>query len=69
MEKITLPVPETTGLGAYDGKILEFERAVGGFTLHTYEPEDFGDVLAASAERISHEMGSHRRYGFRNLAP
>lgn len=67
MEKITLPVPETNGLGAYDGKILEFERGPNGYFLHTYEPEDFGDILSASPQRVSHEMGSHRRYGFRNV--
>lgn len=66
MEKITLPIPETNGFGAYDGKILEFERGAGGFFLRTYEPGDFGDILSASPQRVSHEMGSHRRYGFRN---
>jgi hypothetical protein len=66
MEKITLPLPETIDVGAYDGKIIEFERRTDGYFLRTYEPDVFRDVLAASRRSVSHEMGSHRRYGFRN---
>lgn len=65
MEKITLPLPENYGFGAYDGKILEFRRAEVGFELATFELDEFEKVLTKAAEKSLHHMGSGRTYGYR----
>lgn len=65
MEKITLPFPEDFGFGAYDGKILEFRRAHGGFQINAFELEEFGRSLRRTRLRATHQMGSGRRYGYR----
>ncbi len=35
--KITLPFPEDYGIGAYDGKVIEFRRVPNGFALSAFE--------------------------------
>jgi hypothetical protein len=65
MEKITLPIPEEHGFGAYDGKILEFIRVAGGFGLMAYELDAFERSLRGSSGP-TYEMGSGRLYGFRD---
>jgi hypothetical protein len=65
MEKITLPIPEDHGFGAYDGKILEFVRVPGGFELGVYELDAFDRSLRGSSG-ATYEMGSGRLYGFRD---
>jgi hypothetical protein len=65
MEKITLPVPETYGYGAYDGKVLEFKRRTGGYKLVTHEFEEFMDLASQQANGITAEMDSGRLYGYR----
>lgn len=41
MEKLTLPIPEEHGYGAYDGKILTFERRNDTWFLEALEHDDF----------------------------
>ncbi len=62
MEKITLPIPETHGLDAYDGKVLVFASENGRFRISALEPDDFD---AAFKHRVAHvrAMDSGRRYG------
>ena len=62
MEKITLPVPETHGLDAYDGKVLVFAAENGRFRIWALEAEDFD---AAFKHRLAsvRSMDSGRRYG------
>ncbi|TXM64957.1 hypothetical protein FV226_25750 [Methylobacterium sp. WL12] len=63
MEKMTLPIPEQTGLDIYDGKVIVFQKGKGGFTIRLLEIEDFDRSFR---DRLvgTHIMGSGRRYGF-----
>lgn len=65
MEKITLPIPEEHGYGAYDGKVLEFTREREGYLLRTYEFEEFMDLSGRQVGGVTAQMGSGRLYGFR----
>jgi HKD family nuclease len=65
MEKITLPLPENYPFGAYDGKVLEFRRVVGGFEIDAFEQSDFRRLLQTSSRCAVNHMGSGRPYGYR----
>ena len=67
MEKITLPIPEQYGFGAYDGTIIEFERVENGFWIRTFEPNDYLLAHGQDSDLIIYRMGSGRPYGFRGL--
>jgi hypothetical protein len=67
MEKITMPIPEDYGFGAYDGTIIEFERVENGFRVRTFEPNDYLLAHRQDADLVTYRMGSGRPYGFRGL--
>jgi hypothetical protein len=67
MEKITMPIPEEHGFGAYDGTIIEFERVQNGFRIRTYEPNDYLLAHGQDDDLVTYHMGSGRPYGFRGL--
>lgn len=62
MEKLTLPLPEQYGYGAYDGKILTFELVDDEVKLDAFEHEDFFRIYGDSINSFQ-EMNSGRRYG------
>jgi hypothetical protein len=62
MEKLTLPIPEEHGYGAYDGKILIFERAGERVILECLEHEDFYRVYGKNIDSCE-GMQSGRLYG------
>ena len=62
MEKLTLPLPERFGYGAYDGKILTFEVVGDDVKLDAFEHEDFFRIFGGSINSV-HVMNSGRRYG------
>ncbi|MBM0169188.1 hypothetical protein [Altererythrobacter sp. C41] len=66
MEKLTLPFPEEYPFGTYSGKILEFTRQPGGFSIDAYELDDFEKLLRQSPRGVTLKMGSGRTYGYRN---
>jgi hypothetical protein len=66
MEKITLPIPEEHGFGAYDGTLIEFERVSGGFKIRTYEPNEYLFAFGRSDSFVLRRMDSGRPFGFRN---
>lgn len=65
MEKMTLPFPEDYSFGTYSGKILEFTRARGGFSIDAYELDEFEMALRRSPASVTLKMGSGRTYGYR----
>jgi hypothetical protein len=67
MEKLTMPIPEDHGFGAYDGTIIEFERVEGGFRIRTFEPNDYQLAHGQDDDLVTYRMGSGRPYGFRGL--
>lgn len=62
MEKLTLPLPEQFGYGAYDGKILTFDVVGDEVKLDAFEHEDFFRIYGDCINSV-HEMNSGRRYG------
>lgn len=65
MEKITLPIPERYGFGAYDGTILEFERVRGGFALTVTDSTDYLRLHGRDSDLVRFAMGSGRPFGVR----
>jgi hypothetical protein len=66
MEKITLPIPEEHGFGAYDGTLIEFERVEGVFKIRTYEPNEYLFAFGRDDSFVLRRMDSGRPFGFRN---
>ncbi|AWI09764.1 hypothetical protein CKA38_11350 [Ereboglobus luteus] len=62
MEKLTLPTPEQHGYGAYDGKILTFERQNDTWALEAFEHDDFKDAYGKHIDWFN-EMQSGRLFG------
>ncbi|MFA6032845.1 MAG: hypothetical protein WC889_08110 [Myxococcota bacterium] len=63
MEKVSLPIPETHGFDMYDGKVLVFSPANGGFKMWALEVEDFDTAFAGRLAGVK-IMASGRRYGY-----
>ncbi|MCX7319155.1 MAG: hypothetical protein NT113_06520 [Hyphomicrobiales bacterium] len=68
MEKITLPIPEDYGIGAYDGTIIEFERVADGFKIRTFEPNEYLFAFGKDPDFRLYKMDSGRPYGFRGYS-
>lgn len=65
MEKLTLPVPERYGLGAYDGTVLEFTRSGDRVKLRTFEAAEYVSTEKDRGGGRIFEMNSGRLFGFR----
>lgn len=62
MEKLTLPIPEDHGYGAYDGKILTFERRKDFWILEGFEHDDFENAYRKHIDWFD-RMQSGRLFG------
>jgi HKD family nuclease len=65
MEKLTLPVPERYGLGAYDGTVLEFTRSSTWVRLRTFDAGEYVRVEKDREQGRIFEMSSGRLFGYR----
>lgn len=62
MEKMSLPIPETHGIGVYDGKVLVFESAGTSFHMRAFESIEFEALYGRRVVDIK-RMNGGRRYG------
>lgn len=62
MEKMSLPIPETHGIGVYDGKVLVFEPAGTSFLMRAFEAIEFETLFGHRLADIK-LMNGGRRYG------